>query len=254
MVKPVDSAHSSAPLSDQQQDITILEEERHGLYKTLFNRRDVRSQFLPTPVPDDVLARVLYAAHHAPSVGFMQPWNFTLVTDAAVKQKVHCLYEQANEAAASEFEDERQTQYRQLKLAGILDAPLNICVTCDRDRAGPVVLGRQQMPEMDLFSSVCAVQNLWLAARAEGLGVGWVSIMDPNDLKQILGIPEAIVPIAYLCVGYVEHFLATPELANKGWRQRLHLADLVYTNQWGQPAEAELLQAVEQQAEFPYQF
>jgi 5,6-dimethylbenzimidazole synthase len=110
------------------------------------------------------------------------------------------------------------------------------------------------MPEMDLFSSVCAVQNLWLAARAEGLGVGWVSIMDPNDLKRVLGIPEAIVPIAYLCVGYVDHFLATPELANKGWRQRLPLADLIYTNQWGQAVKVELLQAVEQQAEFPYQF
>jgi len=246
MDKPVDPAH--------QQEITFLEEDRHGLYKTLFNRRDVRSQFLSDPVPEDVLARVLYAAHHAPSVGFMQPWNFTLVTDTAVKQKVHSLYEQANEAAASEFEDERQMQYRQLKLAGILDAPLNICVTCDRDRAGPVVLGRQQMPEMDLFSSVCAVQNLWLAARAEGLGVGWVSIMDPEELKRVLGIPEAIVPIAYLCVGYVDHFLATPELANKGWRQRLPLADLVYTNQWGQTIESELLQAVEQQAEFPYEF
>ena len=229
MVKPVDSALPSA----HQVDITFLEEDRHGLYKTLFNRRDVRSQFRPDPVPEDVLARVLYAAHHAPSVGFMQPWNFTLVTDTEVKEKVHYLYEQANEAAASEFEDERQKQYRQLKLAGILDAPLNICVTCDRDRAGPVVLGRQQMPEMDLFSSVCAVQNLWLAARTEGLGVGWVSIMDPNDLKRVLGIPEAIVPIAYLCVGYVDHFFETPELANKGWRQRLQLADLIYTNQWG---------------------
>tara|TARA_B100000767_G_scaffold266461_1_gene283841 strand:+ start:1451 stop:2020 length:570 start_codon:yes stop_codon:yes gene_type:complete len=188
MVKPLDSAHASphpsTAHSDQQQDIIFSDQDRHGLYKTLFNRRDVRSHFLPHPVPDDVLARVLYAAHHAPSVGFMQPWNFTLVTDDVVKQKVHSLYEQANEAAAKEFEDERQKQYRQIKLAGILDAPLNICVTCDRGRAGPVVLGRQQMPEMDLFSSVCAVQNLWLAARAEGLGVGWVSIMDPNELKK----------------------------------------------------------------------
>jgi len=246
MVKPVHEA--------QQEDIIFAEEDKQGLYKTLFNRRDVRSEFRSDPVPEGVLARVLYAAHHAPSVGFMQPWNFTLVTDPAVKQKVHGLYQHANQAAASEFEDERQQQYRQLKLAGILDAPLNICVTCDRDRAGPVVLGRQQMPEMDLFSTVCAVQNLWLAARAEGLGVGWVSIMDPNELKRVLSIPESIVPIAYLCMGYVDHFLATPELANKGWRQRLPLADLVYTNQWGQAIEAELLQAVEQQAEFPYQF
>lgn len=214
----------------------------------------MRSEFRPDPVPDDVLARVLYAAHHAPSVGFMQPWNFTLVTDIAVKQQVHYLYQQANQASASEFEGERKKQYDQLKLAGILDAPLNICVTCDRDRAGPIVLGRQQMPEMDLFSSVCAVQNLWLAARAEGLGVGWVSIMDPNELKRVLGIPEPIVPIAYLCVGYVDHFLAVPELANKGWRQRLPLADLIYTNQWGQGPEAQLLQSVEQQAGFPHQF
>lgn len=246
MVATVEPAH--------QEDNTFVEQDRQGLYKTLFNRRDVRSQFRPDPVPNDVLARVLYAAHHAPSVGFMQPWNFTIVKDTAVKQKVHGLYQQANEAAASEFEEEQQKQYRQLKLAGILDAPLNICVTCDRDRAGPVVLGRQQMPEMDLFSSVCAVQNLWLAARAEGLGVGWVSIMDPDELKKVLGIPAAIVPIAYLCVGYVDHFLATPELANKGWRQRLPLADLVYTNQWGQKVEPELLQAVDQQEEFPYKF
>jgi 5,6-dimethylbenzimidazole synthase len=119
MVNPVDSALPSA----HQTDITFLEEDRHGLYKTLFNRRDVRSQFRPDPVPEDVLARVLYVAHHAPSVGFMQPWKFTLVTDTEVKEKVHYLYEQANEAAASEFEDERQKQYRQLKLAGILDAP-----------------------------------------------------------------------------------------------------------------------------------
>ncbi|MBT3437808.1 MAG: 5,6-dimethylbenzimidazole synthase [Oceanospirillaceae bacterium] len=245
----------SATLTDaHQHDLAFAEEDRHGLYKTLFNRRDVRSQFKPDPVPDEVLARVLYAAHHAPSVGFMQPWNFTLVNDDAVKRQVYGLYQQANEAAANEFEDERQQQYRQLKLAGILDAPLNICITCDRERAGPIVLGRQQMPEMDLFSSVCAVQNLWLAARAEGLGVGWVSIMDPNELKQVLGIPAAIVPIAYLCVGYVDHFLATPELANKGWRQRLPLGDLVYTNQWGAGAEADLLQTLEQQAEFPYQF
>jgi 5,6-dimethylbenzimidazole synthase len=237
-----------------QDDMIFAEHDRHGLYKALFNRRDVRSQFKLDAIPEDVLARVLYAAHHAPSVGFMQPWNFTLVTDTKVKQQVHGLYQQANELAAQEFEDERQRQYRQLKLAGILDAPLNICITCDRERAGPVVLGRQQMPEMDLFSSVCAVQNLWLAARAEGLGVGWVSIMDPNQLKKVLGIPEAIVPIAYLCVGYVEHFLATPELANKGWRQRLSLADLVYTNAWGQTGDSKLLEAIEQQAEFPYQF
>ena len=117
-----------------------------------------------------------------------------------------------------------------------MDAPINICVTCDKDRAGPVVLGRTHMPEMDLYSTVCAVQNLWLAARAEGLGMGWVSILDPGQLKDVLGIPERVQPVAYLCLGHVSHFNDEPELQKKGWRKRLDLADLTVFDGFDKPA------------------
>ena len=134
---------------------------------------------------DEMLARILLAAHHAPSVGFMQPWDFVLVRDAAVKARLHAAFASADAEAAALFDDDRARTYRALKLEGIREAPIGICVTCDRDRAGPVVLGRTHQPEMDLYSAVCAVQNLWLAARAEGLGVGWVSIIRPDDLRAV---------------------------------------------------------------------
>lgn len=206
--------------------------ERDALYKAIFSRRDVRGQFLPDPIPEDVLRRILLAAHHAPSVGFMQPWNFLVITDPEVKARIHADFAAANEEAASQFDGERRTLYSRLKLEGIQEAPVNLLVTCDRQRAGPVVLGRTHMPTMDLYSCVCAVQNLWLAARAEGLGVGWVSILHESALKAILGVPERIVPIAYLCLGRVSHFESTPELAIKGWRQRLDLDDLIFRDRW----------------------
>jgi 5,6-dimethylbenzimidazole synthase len=207
--------------------------ERAAVYHAIFSRRDVRGQFLPTPVPDDILSRILMAAHHAPSVGFMQPWNFLLVRSDEVKQRVHDVFRQANDEAARMFPDEKREIYSKLKLQGILESPLNLCITCDRTRSGPVVLGRTHMPTMDLYSSVCAVQNLWLTARAEGLGVGWVSIFHEKALQQALGIPEHIVPIAYLCIGYVSHFNERPELEKAGWLPRLPIEELVFHEQWG---------------------
>lgn len=215
-------------------DHAFSAEERAALYKAIFSRRDVRGQFAPDPVPDDVLTRILTAAHHAPSVGFMQPWNFLVIRDPAVKARVHADFAQANEEAKARFDGERQALYSRLKLEGIREAPINLCITCDRDRAGPVVLGRTHIPTMDLYSCVCAVQNLWLAARAEGLGVGWVSILHEDKLREALGIPERIVPIAYLCLGYVSHFHETPELEKAGWRNRLPLEDLVFQDRWGE--------------------
>jgi 5,6-dimethylbenzimidazole synthase len=206
--------------------------DRRGLYRAILSRRDVRGQFVPDPIPDAVLARVLAAAHWAPSVGFMQPWSFILVRDPAVRGRIKAAFNTANEEAARMFEGERQDRYRSLKLEGILDAPLNLCVTCDRDRAGPVVLGRTHNPDMDLYSTVCAVENLWLAARAEGLGVGWVSIIDDNALRTILGLPDRVVPVAYLCLGRVSAFQSRPELETKGWRQRLPLDELVVYDGW----------------------
>ena len=207
--------------------------DRAAVYQAIFNRRDVRGQFLPTPVPDDVLSRILMAAHHAPSVGFMQPWNFLLLRSDEVKQRVHGIFQKANNEAAAMFPDSKREIYSKLKLQGILDAPVSLCITCDRSRTGPVVLGRTHMPAMDLYSSVCAVQNLWLAARAEGLGVGWVSIFHEAELQDALGIPREIVPIAYLCIGYVSHFNERPELEKAGWLPRLPIEELVYFEQWG---------------------
>src|SRR5947209_8445187 len=174
--------------------------EREAVYRAIFERRDCR-RFRPDPLPDDLLARLLTAAHHAPSVGFMQPWNFLIVRSADVRRRVKAAFERANADAAAQFPDARGELYRSLKLEGILESPLNLLVTCDRSRHGPVVLGRTSQPETDLYSTVCAVQNLWLAARAEGVGVGWVSIIDPAELHAILGLPGSVVPVAYLCVG-----------------------------------------------------
>ena len=211
---------------------TISQQERDDFYKVLYGRRDVRSEFLPDPVADDVLERILQAAHHAPSVGLSQPWNFIVLHDQLIKQSIHDLHQQANAEAAEMFTEKRQNDYRQIKLAGILDAPINICITCDRERGGSVVLGKTHQPEMDIYSTVCAVQNLQLAARAENIGVGWVSIMDKQRLKTLLKIPKRIEVVAYLCIGHVSHFYDEPELQVKGWKNRTDLANLVSIDQW----------------------
>ncbi|AQS35488.1 cob(II)yrinic acid a,c-diamide reductase [Shewanella psychrophila] len=212
--------------------LKITQAERDAVYKTIFNRRDVRAEFKPDTIPDDVLKRILTAAHHAPSVGFMQPWDFVIVRSEQTKQKLKQGFIQANAEAETLFEGERKAQYSALKLEGILEAPIGICVTCDRTRTGPVVLGRTTNLDMDLYSSVCAVQNLWLAARAENIGVGWVSILHDEVLHQTLGIPEHIVPIAYLCLGYVSKFYDQPELEKRGWLKRQSLSSIIHEGQW----------------------
>ncbi|MCP5268227.1 MAG: 5,6-dimethylbenzimidazole synthase [Zoogloeaceae bacterium] len=222
----------SAPF--HQAEHHFADDARNAIYQAIFSRRDVRSQFLPEPVSDEVLARILTAAHFAPSVGYMQPWNFVLIRDAVVKSRIHAAFAEANAEAADMFEGENREIYRELKLEGIREAPINILVTCDRDRAGPVVIGRTHIKAMDIYSSVCAVQNLWLAARSEGLGVGWVSIFHQHALREILALPARIIPIAYLCLGHVSHFYEKPELEAVGWRPRLPLEDLVFFEQWEQ--------------------
>jgi 5,6-dimethylbenzimidazole synthase len=184
-------------------------------------------------VSDAVLTRLLNAAHHAPSVGFMQPWDFIVIRDPEVKARVHDAFVKANAEAAAMFAGERRALYSRLKLEGIMAAPVNICITCDRARTGPVVLGRTHQPEMDLFSTVCAAQNLWLAARAENIGVGWVSIVAYDDLRAALGIPANIQPVAYLCLGTVSEFRDRPELETAGWNRRMPLADVVRFDGWG---------------------
>ena len=220
-------------------------DERNAVYRAIFTRRDVRSQFLKDPVPDDVLAKVLTAAHHAPSVGFMQPWNFLLIEAPDVKRQVRAAFQTANAEAAAMFPDEKRALYQSLKLEGITQAPVNLCVTCDRERGGPVVLGRTHNRDTDLYSTVCAVQNLWLAARAEGLGIGWVSIINNSDLSQILELPDHVVPVAYLCLGWVAKLHATPELEAKGWRNRVDLKSLVFQDRWQNPASAGLKSSID---------
>lgn len=208
------------------------DEEKAGFYRAIYERRDVRSHFLPAPVPDDVLNRVLDAAHHAPSVGFMQPWDFIVIRDPAVREAVRANFQRANQQAAAIYEGEKRILYDALKLAAITEAPLNLCVTCDRQRARGGGLGRQSDPSTDLYSTVCAVENLWLAARAESLGVGWVSILDLEALKETLGIPLEIVPVAYLCIGYVSEFGSQPDLEKRGWEQRETLANVIHFDRW----------------------
>ena len=216
-----------------QPDGLMNEAEREAVYKTIYGGRDVRSLFKPDPVPPAVLGRILDAAHHAGSVGYMQPWNFIVIEDPAVKQKVKQAFERERDEAAKLFDPEKKKKYLSYKLEGILEAPINLVVTSDPDRFGPQVLGRHSVPETDVYSTCCAIQNLWLAARAENVGVGWVSILKREDLYAILGIPPRITIVAYLCLGFVTHFPDRPDLEWLGWGKRLPLGELISFNRWG---------------------
>lgn len=204
---------------------------KEGLYEAIYKRRDIR-HFTSRAVDPQALGRILDAAHHAGSVGFMQPWNFLVIDDVKTKQKVAQNFKNASADGASKFTEERKSLYESLKLEGITDAAINICVTCDTKRFGPNVLGRNTIQETDVFSTCCAVQNLWLAARAEGLAVGWVSILYPEQLKKDLEIPKHIIPVAYLCMGHTKSFYEKPMLESVGWAKRIPLRDLVHYNKW----------------------
>ncbi len=201
--------------------------------------------FEPDPVPPEVLARVLGAAHQAGSVGFSQPWSFIVIDDVETRRTIRAHVEAERLRAAEAFTGERRDKYLSYKLEGILDAAVNICVTCDRERNGPAVLGRHTIRDTDVYSTCGAIQNLWLAARAEGLGVGWVSILEPDELRRTLGIPEHVLPVAYLCVGAVAEFPPRPALETTGWLPRMALGEVVYANRWGQAPGDALRQALE---------
>lgn len=206
--------------------------EKRGVYSAIHKRRDIRSQFIPQEVPEDVLCRILDAAHHAPSVGFMQPWNFILIKDLEIRRRVKESFDNEKRRAAEAFEEPRRSRYLSFKLEGILEAPINLCITCDSSRFGPAVIGRSSILETDVYSVCCCVQNLWLAARAEGLGMGWVSILRNEELRTILDIPGDILPVAYLCLGYVTNFPDTPDLERARWLSRLPLKDTIYFEKW----------------------
>ncbi len=213
------------------------EEEKRGVYRSIYERRDIRKEFLPTPIPKGVLLKILDAAHHAGSVGFMQPWNFIVIQNVLIKKRVKEIFERENKRASENYEGQRKQTYFSLKLEGILDSPINICVTCDSSRNGPHVLGRNTIVETDLFSTCCAIQNLWLAARTEGIGMGWVSILDNQDLKPLLNIPEHVKTVAYLCLGYVTEFPGKPMLEEANWEKRIPLEELIFWDGWNQKCQ-----------------
>ncbi|HJO32188.1 MAG TPA: 5,6-dimethylbenzimidazole synthase, partial [Nitrosopumilus sp.] len=196
------------------------ENEKRGLYKAIYSRRDVRSHFTANPIKDDILSKILHAAHHAPSVGFSQPWNFILIKDDKTKKKIKESFDEEKERSSQLVEEPKKSKYLSFKLEGILESPVNLCVTYDPTKFGPFVIGRTSIPEAGLYSVCCAIQNLWLSARAEGIGLGWVSILSNDTLKKILEIPEHVIPVAYLCLGYVDEFADKPDLQTAGWLPR----------------------------------
>lgn len=209
--------------------------ERSAVYRALRERRDVRAGYLSEPIEDATLYRLLAAAHQAPSVGFMQPWRFIVVRSEALRTAVHGIFQRANSDAAARYQGERKELYSRLKLEGILEAPQHLCVVCDGETKRGHHLGRNSMPETSIYSVVCAIQNLWLAARTEGIGVGWVSILDPLAIKNLLRIPASAQLVAYLCFGYVRKFSNVPDLERDGWEQRAELASVVRADYFDQP-------------------
>ena len=210
------------------------EDEKAGFYKAIYSRRDVRSHFTSKPVDNKVLTKILDAAHHAPSVGFSQPWNFILIKDPNTKNKIKESFEIEHKYASQKVDKSKKSEYLSLKLEGILESPVNICITYDPTKFGPFVIGRTSIPETGIYSVCCAVQNMWLAARAEGIGLGWVSIVSNQVLKTELGLPEHIIPIAYVCLGHVTKFEAKPDLERAKWLPRLNLDEVVFYEKWEQ--------------------
>ena len=210
------------------------DEEKNGLYKAIYSRRDVRSHFTSEPIEDEVLTRILNAAHHAPSVGFSQPWNFILIKDFDTRKKIKESFDIERKRSSKLVDEPKRSKYLSFKLEGILDSPVNVCVTYDPSRFGPFVIGRSSIPDTGLYSVCCAIQNLWLAARTEGIGLGWVSILSNEVLKKQLQLPEHILPVAYLCLGRVSEFAKKPDLETAGWLDRLELKDVVFYEKWEQ--------------------
>ena len=205
----------------------------HDLYEIIHRRRDVRGQFTGEPVPDATLDRVLEAAHAAPSVGLSQPWDFVVVRDLAVREAFHAHVRRERDVFAATLDPEAAARFARIKIDGVLESTMSVVVTYDAARGGPDVLGRHAIADAGLYSACLAVQNLWLAATAERLGVGWVSFYREDFVRGLLGIPAGIRPIAWLCLGPVTHLEDTPDLERHGWRTRrpLHLAR--HADRWG---------------------
>ena len=210
-------------------DHRFSDPEIAAVYRAIAERRDMR-HFRPDPVDPALLQRLLWAAHHAPSVGFMQPWRFIRVTDRALREQMHALVETERQATAQAL-GERQDDFMRLKVEGLLDAG-EVIVVALADKREQHVFGRRTLPEMDLASVACAIQNMWLAARAEGIGLGWVSIFEPLELAKLLAMPEGARPVAILCIGHVEAFYPRPMLEMEEWAERMPIDSVMAENAW----------------------
>ncbi|MDM5356969.1 5,6-dimethylbenzimidazole synthase [Peribacillus sp. RS7] len=207
-------------------------EEQAAVYKAIYNRRDIRS-FLPKPISKDVLRRILDAAHHAPSVGFMQPWSFIVISSQETKNRLAWAADKERRALAIHYEGGKENKFLSLKVEGLKEAPYTICVTCDPTRGGSHVLGRNSIPETDILSTACAIQNMWLAACAEGLAMGWVSFYKKNDIRDILEIPPHVEPIALMSIGYTDQYPDKPILELANWEKRRPMDELIFEDKWG---------------------
>lgn len=218
MADPIDTSRNRFPDADVA-----------AVYRVIAERRDMR-HFLPDPVDPALLGRLLWAAHHAPSVGYMQPWRFIRITDRGLRERMHTLVDAERRATARAL-GEREEEFMHLKVEGLLEAA-EVVVVALSDGREKHVFGRRTLPEMDLASVACAIQNMWLAARAEGIGLGWVSIFDPVALAELLHMPAGARPVAILCIGHVEAFYPRPMLEIHQWAERMPLETVVFENGW----------------------
>jgi 5,6-dimethylbenzimidazole synthase len=209
-------------------------EQREAVYRAINERRDMR-HFLPYPIAPDTLQRLLEAAHAAPSVGYMQPWRFIRITEPALRKSIHQLVDQERLETAVAL-GEKEQEFMRLKVEGILDCG-ELLIACLMDKREPHIFGRRTLPDMDLASVSCAIQNIWLAARAEGLGMGWVSLFEPDKLASLLGMPTGSEPVAILCLGHVQDFYPKPMLELENWASKLPLSKLLMENHWASSHE-----------------
>jgi 5,6-dimethylbenzimidazole synthase len=215
-------------------DLSFSPAEREAVYRAIFERRDMR-HFTGGPVAPEVMRRLLTAAHHAPSVGFMQPWRFVRVASLSLRSELQALVEQERRLTAQAL-GERDSEFMRLKVEGLMDAA-EVWVVALAEGRERHVFGRRTLPQMDLASVACAIQNMWLAARAEGLGVGWVSMFNPLAVASLLGMPDGAEPVALLCIGPVHHFYEEPMLQQQRWAQRCALDKVLFEDAWGQPLD-----------------
>ncbi len=223
---------SREPILQPEAVARFSDEARRAVYDVIALRRDVRHFAADQDVDPEMLRRILGAAHLAPSVGFSQPWGFVVVRDEGVRERIRQSFLRCREAEAARFPEDRRDQYLTYRLEGLIEAPVNVCVAVDLRPREEAILGTTAQPEAVRASACCAVQNLWLAARAEGVGVGWVSIVEPEVLRQELGLPAGVEPIAYLCLGHPVAFRERPMLEELGWRPRRALDDAVHAERW----------------------